>query len=198
MPDLGVDRDTPETALPTCTPWASAGPSCASRFRARRSGKPRRVPNRFLAIYLNDHLAGATVGVELARRAARENAGSALGTFLKETLLPEITADRETLQHLMAQLGVKRSRPKIAIAWAAEKAGRLKLNGEIRRYSPLSRLIELEGLAGGIEGKRALWLALAAADGAPAGFDFLALAERAASQRSRLEPHRLEAAATVL
>jgi hypothetical protein len=47
------------------------------------------VNRRLLAIYLNDHLAGATIGVELALRAARENTGSELGDFLGEVLLPE-------------------------------------------------------------------------------------------------------------
>ena len=36
----------------------------------------------YLAIYLNDHLAGSTAGVELARRTAHENDGSELGAFL--------------------------------------------------------------------------------------------------------------------
>jgi hypothetical protein len=155
------------------------------------------MARRLLAIYLNDHLAGATVGVELARRTARANAGTALGMFLAESLVPEITEDRATLERLMDALGVSRSKPKVLAAWTAEKVGRLKLNGELRRYSPLSRLLELEGLAGGIELKRGLWLALA--DGPPTdGFDFARLAERAASQRSQLEEHRRAAAAVAL
>jgi hypothetical protein len=157
---------------------------------------------RLLAIYLNDHLAGATLGVELTLRAARENTGSELGVFLREVLLPEIREDRETLERLMGRLGIARSRAKVAAAWAAEKVGRLKLNGELTRYSPLSRLLELEGLAAGIEGKRALWLALEAAVDSGAddveGFDFRALAERAESQRERLEKHRLAAASDAL
>jgi hypothetical protein len=72
------------------------------------------------------------------------------------------------------------------------------LNGEVTRYSPLSRLLELEALAAGIEGKRALWLALATATGPVDGFDFHALAERAAAQRAQLEEHRLRAAELAL
>jgi hypothetical protein len=59
----------------------------------------------------------------------------------------------------------------------------------------------LEGLAASIEGERALWLALetAADNGKPLeGFDFRALAERAESQRERLETHRLAAASAAL
>ena len=107
------------------------------------------VPGRLLAIYLNDHFAGATLGLELLRRVARENVGSLLGTFLAEELVPEIEQDRETLRRLMRQIGVPQSHPKIAAVWVAEKLGRLKLNGSFTRYSPLSRLLELEGLAVG-------------------------------------------------
>jgi hypothetical protein len=159
------------------------------------------VNRRLVAIYLNDHLAGATLGLELVRRAARENAGSSLGLFLNDVLLPEIADDRETLRRLMSQLGVQVSTPKVAAAWALEKFGRLKSNGSVRQYSPLSRLLELEGLAAGIEGKRGLWVALAAATAGSEGvadFDFDQLARRAESQRTRLEDHRLAAAASAL
>lgn len=152
------------------------------------------------AIYLNDHLAGATVGIELARRTLAENNDAQLGAFLR-AFLTEIEEDRDTLVRLMHSLGVARSAVKIAGAWTAEKVGRLKPNGQMRGYSPLSRLIELEGLALGVEGKRSLWLAFAAVrnhDERLPDIDFAALAERARSQRERLEPHRLAAAVEAL
>jgi hypothetical protein len=40
------------------------------------------VQGRYLAVYLNDHLAGSTAIVELVRRAAREHEGIELGGFL--------------------------------------------------------------------------------------------------------------------
>ena len=95
-----------------------------------------------LAIYLNDHLAGSTVGVELARRAAANNRKSAYGRFL-EQLAAEIREDRETLLDIMRSLGVGIDRVKVSAAWAAEKLGRLKLNGRLLGYSPLSRLVGL-------------------------------------------------------
>ena len=49
---------------------------------------------RFLGIYLNDHLAGATTGVELARRSRASNQGTELGDFLAE-LTAGIEADRD-------------------------------------------------------------------------------------------------------
>jgi hypothetical protein len=158
------------------------------------------VPARLLPIYLNDHLAGATIGVELARRTLRENEGTELGSFL-HSLHAEIAEDRETLVRLMRRLGIRPSKPKLGAAWAAEKVGRLKLNGRVTGYSPLSRLLELEGLAAGIEGKQALWLALGELRDRDARFDEIHLAdlaERARSQRARLEPHRLAAARDAL
>lgn len=159
------------------------------------------MTDRLLGIYLRDHLAGATAGFELARRTARENAGSALGHFLEDVLVPEIAEDRQTLRQLMDRLGIKPSRAKILTAWGAEKAARLKFNGELRRYSHLSRLLELEVLALGVEGKLALWSSLErvlTTEDVKGVFDFPHLAERARSQRARLEEHRLAAAATAL
>jgi hypothetical protein len=52
------------------------------------------VERRLLAIYLNDHLAGATAGLELARRARGSNRDTELGEFL-ERLTGEIEEDRE-------------------------------------------------------------------------------------------------------
>jgi hypothetical protein len=112
-----------------------------------------------LAIYLQDHLAGSTLGVELARRAANEHAGTPLGTTL-DRLKREIESDRSALLSIMSSLGIAPDRVKNAVAWAGEKAGRLKLNGRITSRSPLSSLVELEGLIAGVDGKRAMWQAL--------------------------------------
>jgi hypothetical protein len=112
-----------------------------------------------LAIYLQDHLAGATFGVELARRARAQNEGTELGHFL-DHLADEIERDRDELAAIMDGLAVKPDPLKSAAAWAAEKLGRLKRNGHLVSYSPLSRLVELEWLIAGVSGKRALWQAL--------------------------------------
>jgi len=150
-------------------------------------------PDSLLAIYLNDHLAGSTVGVELARRARGANSGSELGQLL-DRLGREIEEDRDTLGAVMDAVGARRDRLKKAAAWLGEKAGRLKLNGQLTGYSPLSKLIELEGLNLGIEGKSRLWAVLGElSDPRLSSFDFPALAQRAERQRSELEPFRLAA-----
>jgi hypothetical protein len=155
--------------------------------------------NRRLAIYLNDHLAGAVVGTELAKRALRENRGSPFGEFL-EWLLGQILEDRAALERLMAELGVPESRLKRALALTFERVGRLKPNGQLTGYSPLSRLVELEGLALGVTGKRALWLALQeiAATEPLRQFDFDELRRRAEEQLAGLERLRIEAARLAL
>ncbi|HEU0019452.1 MAG TPA: hypothetical protein VFQ14_04090 [Thermoleophilaceae bacterium] len=146
-----------------------------------------------LATYLNDHLAGSTVGVELARRARGSNEGTPLGDFLAE-LTVEIEEDRDALQEVMEAVGAGRDRLKVAGAWAGEKIGRLKLNGSLLSYSPLSRVVELEGLRLGVEGKACLWRMLReVADPRLSGFDFDALTARAERQRDGLEQRRLEA-----
>ncbi len=153
-------------------------------------------PQGLLATYLNDHFAGSMTGVELARRSRDANDGSELGVLLGR-LSAEIEEDRATLESVMDRVVVGRDRVKIAAAWVGEKAGRLKPNGQLIGYSPLSRVVELEGLSAGIEGKRLLWATLEQlADPRLAGFDFGQLTERAARQRAELEPFRLAAAQT--
>jgi len=151
------------------------------------------MDTKLLGIYLNDHLAGSIVGVELCKRAASQNEGSEIGEFLAE-LADDIEEDRNALKAIMDHCGVAQNRVKVPIAWAAEKVGRLKPNGQITGYSPLSRLIELEGLALGVTGKLALWRSLAATRPDLAAFDIATLIARAEAQQDGLEKWRLEAA----
>jgi hypothetical protein len=113
-----------------------------------------------LAIYLNDHLAGSAAGADLAGRLAAENRSDAWFAVALERLAVEIREDRDTLRALMDELDVGIDRAKQLVAWTAEKAGRLKLNGRLLGYSPLSRVEELEALRLGVTGKRMLWIAL--------------------------------------
>ena len=149
-----------------------------------------------LAIYLNDHLAGSTAARELVRRAAASNRGTSYGSFL-EGLRVEIDEDRASLLEVMRTMDVRPDPLKVAGGWAAEKAGRLKLNGRVLGYSPYSRVVELEVLKLGVGGKRSLWLALRQIQAADPRLDgpFLdTLIERATSQEQRIEEQRLRAA----
>jgi hypothetical protein len=153
---------------------------------------------RYLAIYLNDHLAGSTTAIELVRRAVREHEGTELGAFFAE-LGAEIEQDRDALKALMAANGAEQQRVKLVAAWTAEKAGRLKFNGALLRRSPLSPFVELETLAVGIHGKELLWRALRdnAADEATAG-RLDELIARAQRQGEAVERHRIEAGTQAL
>jgi hypothetical protein len=155
---------------------------------------PSPDPGRYLPIYLNDHLAAATGGVELARRLRSSNRGDPeMGEPLAE-ICAEIEEDRETLVRLMQRLEIGRDPIKPLLARIAERLGRLKLNGQIRGYSPLSRVLELEILASGIDGKIQLWNALEQSFGDSVdGFDFHALAGRADRQGQRVEDLHLAA-----
>ena len=151
-----------------------------------------------LAIYLNDHLAGATVGRELARRTAASNRLTSHGPVLTE-LAREISEDRESLLRIMAALDVRVDTVKVWLAWLGEKLGRLKLNGQLRGYSPMSRVVELEGLTLGVTGKRAGWQTLKLLQPqlpALESFDLDELERRADDQLHRLEARRREAVDT--
>jgi hypothetical protein len=156
--------------------------------------------NRYLPIYLNDHLAGATLGVETARRAAGENEDGPLGERLAG-LAQELEEDRAALRSMMDALGVRADVLKTAAAWAGEKAGRLKLNGQIRGYSPLSPLVEIEALLLGVNGKVSVWRTLQELAPHEPRLDAEALAEleaRAVRQRDVLDELRREAGAHAL
>ena len=112
-----------------------------------------------LTIYLHDHLAAATLGVELVRRAKRQNQDGPYGDFLAD-LAAEIEEDRAQLQAFAHRLGAGRDELKTALAWTGEKLGRLKLNGRLTGYAPLSRVVELEALMLAVQGKLALWQSL--------------------------------------
>lgn len=153
-----------------------------------------------LGIYLNDHLMGANAGVQLFRRAVGNAAGTPRHAVLTR-LSAETDDDRDTLRATVRTLGLRVRHDKQLAGWVVEKLGRLKPNGRLVRRSPLSDLIELEGLRLGVQGKQAGWLALRQVadryDALDAG-TLDALAARAGRQADELERLRQEAAGDVL
>jgi hypothetical protein len=159
-----------------------------------RSGPSR--PD-LLRIYLQDHLAGAMGGLALARRTARSQRSAPYAAELA-TIAEEIEQDREALVAIMDRVDARPDRLKAVAALAAERLARLKLNGSLLQRSPLSDVVELEGLLLGVRGKLAGWVTLrrlAASDPRlePARLD--ELIARAESQATRLEELRLVAVA---
>ena len=125
-----------------------------------------------------------------AQYAVKQHEGTELGAWLN-VLIRDIEADRQALRRVMAAAGVRPDPVKQALAWAAEKAGRLKLNGRLLRRSPLAPLLEIEAAELGITGKLLLWRVLRARR--PPGADAVdldALIARAERQRDAVEEHR--------
>jgi hypothetical protein len=150
------------------------------------------VDQKLLGIYLNDHLAGSVVGTRLVRRIAKHNEGNHYGSEASR-LAHEIEQDKATLEELMERLGVRKKRARLAVAAVTETAGRLKPNGRLVGYSPLSRVIELEALTIGITGKLELWQSLKATGERIDGVDPDELIARAEDQRGRVRELRLQA-----
>ena len=161
----------------------------------------RRQEHDFLGIYLNDHLAGATGGVGLARRMAAAAAPGSESARVLSTLAAEITQDRAALITIMGALGIPVRGYKVFAGWAGEKAGRVKFNGHLLTRSPLSALEETELLRLGVEGKAAGWRslrALAERDGRLDADRLDDLLERARHQSDTLETLRIAVAERVL
>jgi hypothetical protein len=152
-----------------------------------------------LRTYLNDHLAGSVMAIELCERTIGENEGTPFAARLGR-MLAEIRADQTVLKGLIEGIGAGQNPLKKAGAWLAAQAGRLKLGGT-DGPGELSRMEMLEMLTTGIHGKRALWRALRVV--APRyqelrGIDLDLLERRAVEQHEEVEEMRLEAAQAAL
>ena len=151
-----------------------------------------------LGVYLNDHLAGSTAGLELARRLAGAESGWAPELT---RIANEIAEDRAALQELMARLDVPVQRYKTVLAWAGEKVTRLKPNTRLAARSPLSRVIELETMLLGVEGKASGWRTLreiAKAEPRLSTAELDTLIARAREQADTLEKLRVRAVSEAL
>lgn len=152
--------------------------------------------DKLLRIYLNDHLGAAMGGLELARRSLSSNEGTPFEDTLRK-IVDEIDEDRKAVAETLDLIGGSPDNLKQAAAWLVEKAGRVKLNGQLTGYSPLSRLLEFEGLAAGIDAKGCLWRSLSRVARTDPRLDAQHLEELAAKavrQREELEQIRIQAA----
>ena len=151
-------------------------------------------------VYLNDHLAGAMLGSDLAEQIGARNRGTALGELM-ESLAPQIEQDRQTLIELMRQLESSRNPVKQATAWITEKASRAKFSGITSGEPELDTFMALESLALGVRGKASMWKApKQIADQHPpiASMNLDELIDRARTQEDALERERLAAVTRAL
>jgi hypothetical protein len=151
-----------------------------------------------LALYLNDHLAGARFAIELLER-LRDSRTNQRVADVAAQVLPDIEEDRDVLQKLADDAGTGGSPVKEAASWLAEKASRLKLR--LTSDGDLGAFEALETLSLGVLGKLKLWRALSQikiSHRRLQQLDFDILIARAQSQHDELEKCRLELARAVL
>ncbi len=184
-------RDTPQDTDPETTGAPALGHGTGGPEVGAADSE------HLLAIYLGDHRGGAAGGVELARRVREENRGTDFEPHLA-ALQAEFMDERDALEDIATRLGVAPARVKTALGVLSVKLGALKPSGRLRRYSPLSRVLELEALMMGVQAKRHLWDALRFTSGAAAIDSGMLdrLAERAEAQLDTL--HRLHREAAPL
>lgn len=151
-----------------------------------------------LTTYLNDHLGGAQMAVQVLEAMRDQNDDQEFRQFAS-VLLPEIEADHRTLRHLAEEIGPGPNAIKTVGGWLVEKATRLKLGHSGSKTFELFESLEL--LALGIQGKLSLWTALQAASACDVRlqtYDFGSLQQRARQQYATVESQRIKLARTVL
>jgi hypothetical protein len=150
-----------------------------------------------LSTYLHDHLAGATLAIELLQHMRSQHHADFVGAFASELLL-DIEMDRTSLEQIAVRFGEPSSVAKEAAAWLGEKVSRLKLSDA--GIVGFGTFETFEFLQLGIEGKAALWRALevvSKGDDRLKATDLAYLISRAEQQADRVEQRRLELADTV-
>jgi hypothetical protein len=153
-----------------------------------------------LTTYLDDHLAGSVAALELLDHLIRHERGTACGQELV-TIRAQVEEDQNVLLGAIHATGGTKSTVRNAVAWLSEKLGRVKLRLDDPGNGQLHVFEALEGLALGIQGKLALWRALAAAsDRRPElrTLDYARLEQRATDQFNRVDRLRLQVAPAAL
>lgn len=152
--------------------------------------------HELLALYLDDHWAGAGGGAALARRLSESEQGGAWSAPLAD-VAAQVVADERTLRQVRDALDVDGGALKRSLALVGERLGRLKSNRRIVSRSPLSRVLEAELLMAGVSAKQRLWQALRSSIGDRsdlASFDLDDLVARAEAQLSILADFHVDVA----
>ncbi len=120
---------------------------------------PPSIDAKLLGLYLADHLAGSTAGVARIGRMAEAFADTPAAAELMR-LTVDIRRERHLLRRLIRDLGMPQRPHRQALAWLAEHAGRLKLNGRIASRSPMTMVLETELMRAAVLGKLGSWQTL--------------------------------------
>ena len=158
------------------------------------------MSKEFLETYLNDHLAGSVVALEMLATLEQNHRDTGVGQFAAQ-LKEDVASDRQQLESIIERFEISEHPTRKAAAWLTEKMTALKLRWDDPGDRSLRLLETFEALSLGIEGKRGLWLALrfAAEECPPLQIaDYDKLIERADDQRDRVEQMRLNTARAAL
>jgi hypothetical protein len=150
------------------------------------------MADKAMDVYLNDHLAGAMFGTDLARQIESQSEGTELGARIRE-IRTQIEEDQQALAELMERMGVTKNPIKQATTWLAEKFSRVKLTGLSSGDREVGLFMALETLYLGVEGKASLWRILRDVEDRYPALDageLDGLIARAAAQRDVLETER--------
>ena len=156
---------------------------------------PAPLSPRLLAVYLNDHLAVAEGALALARRMRSAQRWGEHRALL-DAVVGALHQHRAEVGAALAQRSLTPRRYKLVLVRLGELGARLKLNGRVVGPSPLSRLVELDGLALALTGCAQLWTAPFAVS-VDAERD-RAVRERLDGARAALEAIRAEIALSAL
>ena len=158
------------------------------------------VANRAMNVYLNDHLAGAMLGSDLAEQIRQRHEGTPLGDLMA-SIAPEIEDDRQILVDMMERMEISKNPLKQASGWLAEKASRVKFSGVGSGEPDESAFMALELLTLGVEGKASMWKVLKEVQShyqPLAAMNLDELIDRAGAQYAALERERMAAGALAL
>lgn len=161
-----------------------------ANLRWAGSARAENLDGKLLAVHLRDHDALLVAAGELAKRMSSSERPDEERAFAAE-LGRLASDDRDGLEQFLRRLGSAPSRARATAVTAAEKLGRLKLNGRVLRRSPLSAVTELEGSRLLLASDRDLWAGLAHLKIGPA--DAVERAQRAEQLLETAETLRLAA-----
>jgi hypothetical protein len=152
-----------------------------------------------LIVYLRNHEAAGRAGLDLFRRVESSQRRRPYGDEIRQ-LCTEVREDLNSLRVLLNQAGGHPDRLLRTALQIGERVSRLKPNGNLLQRSPLSDLIEIEGLLDAVRAKHAGWNALEASGTTASGNgpNLDDLRRRAEAQIARLNTIHHQVAATVL
>ena len=135
---------------------AAAGAGSATGDATETPRVPEEMSRDLLELYLSDHLTGATAGANRIARMADDFVDTPVFAQLGQ-LANEISAERDFLERIINDLGLKQKPYRQAAAWVGERVGRLKSNGKVVERSPMTMLLETELMRGAVNAKLGVW-----------------------------------------